>query len=111
MEVYVQPFPSLGAKRIVSRGGGAEPRWRADGRELYYISSDGQMMAVPVMLTPALEFGPPEVLFSANVNDLVWPFVRRYDVAPDGQRFILSERLSDSPPVTVVLNWPSLLNR
>ena len=88
-EVYVQAFPDSQAKRLVSRGGGAEPHWRADGRELFYVSADRRLMAVPTTIGPAFEAGAPATLFEINVRDLGFPFPKRYDVTPDGQRFVV----------------------
>jgi eukaryotic-like serine/threonine-protein kinase len=76
-EVYVQAFPDSLAKRLVSRGGGAEPRWRADGRELFYVSSDRRLMAVPTTNGPAFEASTPAALFEINVRDLRFPFPKR----------------------------------
>jgi Tol biopolymer transport system component len=111
IEVYVQGFPDGRAKRLVSRGGGAEPRWRADGRELFYVSADRRLMAVPTTIGPAFEAGTPATLFDLNVRDLARGFPRRYDVTPDGQRFVVQQLTRpDSPsPLTVVLNWSALL--
>jgi Tol biopolymer transport system component len=111
-EVYVQMFPDGQAKRLVSRGGGAEPRWRADGRELFYVSADRRLMVVPTTIGPAFEAGTPAALFEINVRDLGAPsFPKRYDVTPDGQRFVVQEltgRISPSS-LTVVVNWSALL--
>ena len=73
-EVYVQSFPGGGSKRPVSSGGGAEPRWRADGRELFYVSADRRLMAVPTTIGPEFEAGKPDALFTMNVRDLVFPY-------------------------------------
>jgi eukaryotic-like serine/threonine-protein kinase len=111
-EVYVRAFPDGQAKRLVSRGGGAEPRWRADGRELFYVSADRRLMAVPTTIGQVFEAGAPVALFEMNVNDLGGvSFSRRYDVTPDGQRFVLQELTRrDSPSaLTVVVNWSALL--
>jgi Tol biopolymer transport system component len=112
-EVYVQAFPDGGAKRVASNGGGAEPRWRADGRELFYVSADRRLMTVPTTMGPAFEAGTPGVLFEMNVRDLVYPYLRRYEVTPDGQRFVLQELMdrSSPSPLTVVVNWPALLKK
>jgi Tol biopolymer transport system component len=112
-EVYVQSFPGGGSKRPVSSGGGAEPRWRADGRELFYVSADRRLMAVPTTIGPGFEAGKPDALFTMNVRDLVFPYSKRYDVIPDGQRFVLQELIGrGSPsPLTVLVNWPALLPR
>jgi dipeptidyl aminopeptidase/acylaminoacyl peptidase len=110
-EVYVQPFPDSQVKRLVSRGGGAEPRWRADGRQLFYVSSDRRLMVVPTTIGPAFEAGTPAMLFEMNVRDLGFPFMKRYDVMPDGQRFVVQGLIGHhSPPaLTVVVNWSALL--
>ena len=113
MEVYVQPFPPTGAKWPVSRDGGAEPRWRADGRELFYVSADRRVMAVSVTGGATFEAGKPETLFAVNTPELMLPFGRRYAVTPDGQRFVIAERTTDEgpPPLTVVVNWRTLVNK
>jgi Tol biopolymer transport system component len=110
-EVYVQAFPDGAAKRVVSSGGGAEPRWRADGRELFYVSADRRLMTVPTKIGPTFEAERPTVLFEMNVRDLVFPYLRRYEVTPDGQRFVAQELTvrSGPSPLTVVVNWPALL--
>jgi serine/threonine protein kinase len=110
-EVYVQAFPESQAKRLVSTGGGAEPRWRADGRELFYVSADRRLMVVPTTIGPAFEAGTPDMLFEMNVRNLGFPFGKRYDVTPDGQRFVVDELTGSgkSSALTVVVNWSALL--
>ena len=110
-EVYVQPFHGGGPKRLVSRGGGAEPRWRRDGRELFYISGELRLMSVAITSGAVFEARCPEILFGANVPDLAYPYSRRYDVTPDGRRFIVQEPIGRGGPssLTVVVNWPALL--
>jgi Tol biopolymer transport system component len=110
-EVYVQAFLDGGSKRVVSRGGGAEPRWRVDGRELFYVSADRRLMSVPTTMGSAFEAGKPGVLFVMNVRDLVFPFVKRYEAIPDGQRFVVQEPTGRGgpSPLTVVVNWLALL--
>jgi serine/threonine protein kinase len=112
-EVYVQAFPDSQAKRLVSRGGGAEPRWRADGRELFYVSADRRLMVVATTVGPAFEAGTPAMLFETNVRDLGFTFGKRYDVTPDGQRFVVDELIGRGKPsaLTVVVNWPALLHQ
>ena len=110
-EVYVQAFPDSQAKRLVSRGGGAEPRWRADGRELFYVSADRRLMVVATTIGQAFEAGTPALLFETKVRDLGFTFGKRYDVTPDGQRFVVDELIGRGKPsvLTVVVNWPALL--
>lgn len=67
-EVYVQSFPTPGGKRRVSTGGGVQPRWRADGEELFYLASDQNLMAVPVRGETTLEMGAPAALFEARID-------------------------------------------
>ena len=107
-EVYVIPFPPApGAKWLVSRGGGVQPRWRRDGNELFYISSDSKMMSVEVTTQPAFQSGSPHPLFQSEIVDTgIRTGPLSWDVAPDGNRFlIISPHTSDTSAVTVTLNW------
>lgn len=109
-DVFVQPFPPTGAKRPVSSDGGTEPRWRSDGRELFYLSPDHRLMAAPTQTAPRFESGKPEVLFDADVRELTLPFRGRFDVAANGQRFVLAEPPPRRPPpITVIINWSGAL--
>ena len=85
-EVYVRPFPDAkSAKKLVSTGGGNSPRWSRDGRELFYIDYNRDMIAVPVTLQPVFSAGLPKPLFS-----MVRYLGTGFDVSPDGKRFIMS---------------------
>jgi eukaryotic-like serine/threonine-protein kinase len=97
-EIYVTSFPARTERRQVSTGGGERPRWRRDGRELYYTARGGKVMAVDVQ--PGGEFAPPKELFRVRG-------ARDYAIAPDGQRFLVDVALEDptTAPATVVLNW------
>jgi eukaryotic-like serine/threonine-protein kinase len=111
-EIYVQSFPESGARIQVSPNGGKSARWRRDGTELYYLTPDGTVMAVPVRLAQPIEFGTPTALFRF-VDPQSGPGQRpNYDVTADGQRFIVSsvERRSD-PSLHVLVNWPALLEK
>src|SRR4029077_15085112 len=69
-EVYVRPFPKAGGKWLVSTGGGSQPRWRADGNEIFYIAADAHLMAVPVSATlegRAIDAGTPLMLFPTHL--------------------------------------------
>jgi Tol biopolymer transport system component len=107
-EIYVVPFPPSeeGGKWMVSRGGGVQPRWNRDGKELFYISPDSKMMSVEVSTHPAFQTGVPRSLF---VTDLVDTGIRSgpmsWDVAPDGNRFLIISDSSTDSSVTVILNW------
>jgi Tol biopolymer transport system component len=113
-EVYAVSFPDGRIKRQVSSAGGVQPRWRADGAELFFLSLDRQMMAVPIADPISLRTDTPRTLFRAA------PIVAQgaqegqlftlYDVTADGQRFIVNA-VPDDPPYTVVLNWAARLKR
>ena len=104
-EVYVQAFPDGGGKRQVSSGGGNDPRWRKDGKELYY-RSEAELFAVPVTLSPNFSMGAPKSLFQDEslLQGALWG---RYDVSPDGERFYLRESVGEGqePVIRVVQNW------
>lgn len=113
-EIYVTSFPDARGKWQVSTGGGEQPRWRGDGKELYYLSSDRKMMTVPVTLGDKFDAGIPVVLFQATPRQPVTStdqFV--YDVSRDGQRFLINTpvKQADNPPMSVVLNWTAKLNK
>jgi Tol biopolymer transport system component len=109
VEVVVQPFPEPTTKWQVSTNGGMQPRWRADGKELYFISTDNKLMAVPV--TPkgsTLEVGTPTPLFTTRILTGGIGTINRpqYAVSRDG-RFLINETVEDSAvsPITLILNW------
>ena len=107
-EVYVRAFPDAGARQRVSVHGGAQPRWRRDGKELFYLALDGRLMAVPVSTTPtAIETGSPRVLFDTRIRGGFMDRRNQYVVTRDGQRFLvnLSAEDENSAPITVVMNW------
>jgi Tol biopolymer transport system component/predicted Ser/Thr protein kinase len=105
-EVYVQTFPLSDRKWPVSTMGGYEPRWRADGREIFYLSLDRQLMAVTV--GPGPTFDVPKPLFQTRVPpERVSAFRVHYSPNRDGTRFLVNTQVGDTPPtsITVVLNW------
>jgi eukaryotic-like serine/threonine-protein kinase len=107
----VAPFPRGNGKWEVSTDGGSAPRWRRDGKELFYLSLEGEIMAAEVAeqgTTLVVEKVQP--LFWANpVASPGWNF----DSSPDGQKFVVVSRgQQQSPqPLTLVLNWPALLKQ
>jgi eukaryotic-like serine/threonine-protein kinase len=109
-EVYVETIPRSDRRWPVSTNGGYEPRWRADGREIYYLSDDRKLMAVTVGAGPT--FGIPTPLFQTRVQPGVIALRTHYVPSRDGQRFLVNT-VSDTPAsaITVVLNWTSLLKR
>jgi eukaryotic-like serine/threonine-protein kinase len=109
-EVYVQPFPpsSGGAgNSSVSKNGGYQPRWRRDGKELFYMSLDGKLMAVDVTTNPTFHANIAKPLFQTSMfyGDESAPYVFRWDTAADGNRFLIDTVAQAAEPVTVVLNW------
>ena len=91
----------------MSRGGGTAPRWRRDGRELFYLAPDGKMMAVEVIPQQEFQVGTPTPLFQTPPGAIVG------DVTADGRRFLLVTPVgpSASVPFTVVLNWQEELKQ
>ena len=112
-EVYLYPFPGPGPSTRVSNAGGAQPRWRRDGAELFYVAPDSRLMAVSVEL-PArgldLSVGTPRPLFSMRVTSTVQGDVtHEYDVSADGQRFLVNAIVEQpTAPISLVLNRASL---
>ncbi|MEE9235038.1 MAG: protein kinase [Candidatus Acidoferrales bacterium] len=108
-EVYVQPFEGPGERRRVSTAGGFLPRWRRDGKELFYLGVDNQLMVVPVKLGVRFELGTPQALFPVEAGPSVGS---GYDVTADGHRFIvISAMPGTAVSPTVVLNWTAELPR
>jgi dipeptidyl aminopeptidase/acylaminoacyl peptidase len=111
-QIFVQSFPDpTGGKWQISAEGGVEPKWRRDGRELYYIAFDGKLMAVPVKADRTFEAGKPMALFPTGltVNRTRPDRDRRYDVAKDGRFLFVMPGKVTAAPVTVLVNWPSTL--
>jgi len=107
-EVFVAPFPWSGARWQVSNGGGADPRWRADGKELFYFDFSG-IAAVEVDTSgSAFRVGNTRLLFRMPVKGLG----REYAPTRDGQRFIaITPSEGNSQSLTLVQNWPAELKR
>jgi hypothetical protein len=114
-QVYVQSFSASGGKWQVSTNGGAQPQWRRDGKELFYLSSDRKLMAVEVKGNgPTFDAGAPKELFELRLQIGGLPGQTNYYVADDdGQRFLVAsapeERLSTT--TKVVLNWTADVKR
>jgi hypothetical protein len=115
-EVYVTPFPGPGGKWQVSTASGDWPRWRRDGKEIFYVApADNKLMAAAVNgRGSAFEVGAVRPLFDTRVAGP--PSVRpgqgrMYDISPDGQRFLVNTVAEEaaSAPITLVVNWPALL--
>ena len=112
-ELYVQPFPATGTKFKVSVHGGAQPRWRGDGKELFYRTPDGKMMAVSIKTSGGFEAGAPHVLFPASTDPLYPSLAIPYAVSKDGQRFLVNMAKDESraSPITIITNWTAALGR
>ncbi len=113
-EVYVQTFPATGGKWQVSNGGGDQPQWRNDGKELFYIAPDKTLMAVPIAAGASLQPGAPVALFATRIttNSLTGDR-NHFMVTTDGQRFLVNNVLDEGnkEPITFVLNWAANLKR
>ena len=106
-EVYVQPYPITGSKWIVSSGGGTEPRWRGDGRELFYLAGGGRLMSVMVDTNTVFRASQPRDLFQTRIPPARNFYQTSVDATADGQRFLIKTPVDDasSPSLTVVTNW------
>jgi eukaryotic-like serine/threonine-protein kinase len=108
-EVYVVPFPAGGGKWQVSTGGGISPRWRHDGKELFFIAPDGTMMVATVSISgTSFDAAPPVALFQTRIVGGGSNFLNKaqYAVSSDG-RFLINVPAAESStsPVTLLLNW------
>jgi len=117
-EIYVQSFMKPGERWPVSRSGGYAPRWRRDGKELFFVERDGALMAATVQPQGSgLEIGIPKPLFKANffLGGVTQPFVElfeQYDVTSDG-RFLVNAMAEQQAavPISVILNWSAGLKK
>jgi len=109
-EIYVTSFPGAAGKWQVSRGGGTEPRWRGDGKEIFYIAPSGVLMAVPVNGESIFATGTPTPLFQIHGRAPISSTdVFTYDVAKDGKRFLVNRYVKPEhvPPLTILLQTAS----
>jgi eukaryotic-like serine/threonine-protein kinase len=118
-EIYVRTFApgsggatDSGGKTLISTGGGVGPRWREDGKELFYLAPDGKVMAVEITNNPVFRPGVPKELFQGPAQSLT-PGGSQWDVAPNGERFLIAALSVQSAPApfTVVLNWQTTLKQ
>ncbi len=108
-EVYAAPFPEPGGKFQISSSGGIHPRWRRDGREIFYVALDRKLMAAEVETSPAFRVGAAHALLPTRPRG----FGSIYDVSSDGQKFLVANLTSEeaSQPITLVLNWTAELKK
>ncbi|MDO8795816.1 MAG: protein kinase [Vicinamibacterales bacterium] len=128
VEVYVMPFAGAtsgaarstensGGKWQVSSTGGTVPRWRRDGKELFYLSADNKLMAATVNgQGSAFEVGAVHALFEVHrrlAGYLGYGAGSNYDVSPDGQRFLVNAAVSGqtTAPITLIVNWTAALKK
>ena len=108
-EIYVRPFPGPGASMRVSASGGSQPRWRRDGGEIFYLTPDSRLMAVPVRLPQsgtAIAVDSPVPLFFMPVTSTVQGGLTfEYDVSADGRTFLVNARVEQTTaPISLILN-------
>jgi serine/threonine protein kinase len=112
-QIYVRPFQASGGQRMVSTNGGEQPKWRADGKELFYVSADRKLTAVDVNeVGGTITFSSPKPLF--EIRAVVGaPGADLYAPTRDGQRFVVITPIEESSasPLTVVLNWTAGLKK
>jgi hypothetical protein len=104
-QVYVEAFPDRGGRRQISRDGGSNPYWRADGRELFYVDLAGRLIVVETDTRQGLRSGVPTPLFTLRLRP--GADGRQFAVTRDGQRILVNELedQSASSPVNVLVNW------
>ena len=119
-EIYVRPFQGTGGKWQMSTAGGRQPRWGRDGRELFYVTPDNSLMAVPIRAAPGaqtVDAGAPVALFTsrlasgANIYAAGYSAMAQYAVAADGRFLMNVANDAVASPITVVLNWDAALKK
>jgi len=110
-DVYIQPLALTGEKWRISSNGGVMPLWRNDGKELFYITTEGALMSVEITTSPKFEGGVPRQLFQANMKSINQGWC--YGVTNDGQRFLVNTFVQNlnSAAMTIVLNWTTDLKQ
>ena len=114
LEIYVAPFPEVNGKWQVSTAGGQEPRWRHDGKELFFVSPEGKMMAVGVTSGATFKAGVPVTLFQIHRRQPVSSQDHfSYDVSADGKKFLIITKVEEAnaAPLAVLLNWSSEMEK
>ena len=109
IEVYATPFPGPGGKRQISSGGGRQPHWSRDGKELFFVGPGRELMAAEVKIgNGTLEVEKVQMLFGGILADRA----NTFDVSTDGQKFlVMEETVTSSPPLTLVQNWRASLRK
>jgi serine/threonine protein kinase len=109
-EVYVRPFPDGDGKWQISSEGGSEPRWKGDGKELFYLTPDGTLMSVSVNTKPNFSAATPVTLFKTGTVPIPtgsWGGAGQYDVSKDGSKFLINTIITPPtrPSLYVIVNW------
>jgi Tol biopolymer transport system component/predicted Ser/Thr protein kinase len=106
-EIYARPFPGPGEARRISTSGGTLPRWRRDGKELFYVEGE-RLMAVPTTFSPSLATGAPVALLDRRPARII-----DFDVARDGGSFLINSEVTGpgNTPLNVIVNWTSTLKK
>ena len=105
-EIYVQTFPDLARKERISIGGGTAPVWRGDGRELFFSSPDGRLMAARIASSGTQpDRDTPSVLFAMPAGPSFYGTAWPYAASRDGQRFLINTLVDGASPITILLNW------
>jgi len=113
-EIYVQTFPASGAKWQISVSGGSQPRWRRDGKELFFLGGDRKVTAVEVNIdAPGFVHGAPRALFETRISKGDERPGNQYVVSADGQHFLVNTVAEEGAytPINVVLNWTAALKK
>jgi Tol biopolymer transport system component len=113
-EVYVARFPRKEGKYQISTNGGQQPRWRQDGKELFFLSRDRDLMGVSVKVGERFEFTAPKALFVTQAHEpITGEEFFTYDASADGQSFLINVNAEQNnpPPVDIILNWASQLTK
>jgi tricorn protease-like protein len=113
-EIYVTSFPDARGKWQISTGGGEQPRWRGDGKELFYLSPDGKMMAAPATTGASFDAGAAFILFQSTPRQPISTLHRfAYDVNGDGRRFLINTQIkqTETGSLSVILNWHAKLKK
>lgn len=112
-QIYVQPFPTTGGKFQVSKSGGAQAVWRPDGKELFFMSPEGSLMAAAVDTAARFQAGIPMPLFTVATTANTGAVSRQYAATKDGRRFLVNvmQQQSRTIPLSVIVNWPAAVQR
>jgi eukaryotic-like serine/threonine-protein kinase len=112
-EIYLRPFPVGTSSVVISVGGGSEPSWRRDGKELFYLAADGGLMSVALTATDVVKASRPSELFRTHIPGDRHRNGTSYAATADGRRFLVTTAVGDPPQaaITVMLNWVQAVQR